>query len=152
MNLDLLPPTITVEHAGELLGLSRSAAYRAADRGELPTIRFGRRLFVPTPKLLALLGGARDDPRDEARERRPPAEVIDEPKLDEPLRRSRTLPRRRARHPSTPQGRRDRRSRRARPHMVIGHGRWVSLARRGGLMDLRPTDRSLEARVGARSQ
>ena len=55
-DLDVLPPTITVEHAGDLLGLSRSAAYRAADRGELPTIRFGRRLFVPTPKLLALLG------------------------------------------------------------------------------------------------
>lgn len=51
-----LPPTISVEEAGRVLGLSRSAAYRAADRGELPTIRLSGRLYVPTPKLLAMLG------------------------------------------------------------------------------------------------
>lgn len=50
------PATMTVEEAGELLGLSRSSAYRAAARGELPTLRFGRRLIVPTRRLLALLG------------------------------------------------------------------------------------------------
>ncbi len=51
-----LPPTISVEHAGRLLGLSRRSAYRAVERGELPVLRFGRRLVVPTAKLLALLG------------------------------------------------------------------------------------------------
>jgi excisionase family DNA binding protein len=51
-----LPPTISVEHAAKLLGVSRSAAYRAAASGELPTISFGRRLLVPTSRLLALLG------------------------------------------------------------------------------------------------
>jgi excisionase family DNA binding protein len=51
-----LPTVITVEQAGELLRLGRSAAYEAARRGELPTMRFGRRLLVPTGKLLALLG------------------------------------------------------------------------------------------------
>lgn len=56
MNLEELPPVLTVERAGELLGLARSSAYRAAARGELPTVRFGRRLVVPTAKLLALLG------------------------------------------------------------------------------------------------
>lgn len=56
MKVESLPPTITVEHAGELLGLSRSSAYRAATRGEIPTIRIGRRLLVPTAKLLAMLG------------------------------------------------------------------------------------------------
>lgn len=81
MDLDALPPTITVEDAGELLGLSRSAAYRAADKGELPTIRFGRRLFVPTPKLLKLLGGGSDEMRADEPERRPPADLIDEPEL-----------------------------------------------------------------------
>lgn len=81
MDLDVLPPTITVEEAGELLGLSRSAAYRAADKGDLPTIRFGRRLFVPTPRLLTLLGVERDEVGDEEQERRPPAEVIAEPEL-----------------------------------------------------------------------
>ena len=48
-------PVITVEEAGRLLGLGRSAAYEAARRQEIPTLRFGRRLLVPTAKLLALL-------------------------------------------------------------------------------------------------
>jgi excisionase family DNA binding protein len=51
-----LPPTISVQHAARLLGVSRSAAYRAAARGQLPTITFGRRLLVPTRPLLELLG------------------------------------------------------------------------------------------------
>jgi excisionase family DNA binding protein len=51
-----LPPTISVERAAKLLGLSRSAAYRAAATGQLPTISFGRRLLVPTSRLLEMLG------------------------------------------------------------------------------------------------
>lgn len=51
-----LPPTIGVEEAGELLGMCRSSAYRAAQRGEIPTIRLNGRLHVPTARLLALLG------------------------------------------------------------------------------------------------
>lgn len=47
---------IQVEEAARLLGLGRSSAYEAARRGELPTIRMGRRLMVPVPQLLALLG------------------------------------------------------------------------------------------------
>lgn len=50
------PPTITVEQAAELLGVSRSSGYRAAAVGEIPTIRIGRRLLVPTGKLFDLLG------------------------------------------------------------------------------------------------
>ncbi|CAN5732543.1 hypothetical protein BH20ACT11_BH20ACT11_12620 [soil metagenome] len=56
MNLRDLPPTLTVEQAGELLGISRYAAYRAAASGELPVLRLGRRLLVPTPRLLVMLG------------------------------------------------------------------------------------------------
>lgn len=58
MNPDLsgLPPTITVEHAGRLLGLGRSASYEAVRRSELPVLRFGRRLLVPTAQVLAMLG------------------------------------------------------------------------------------------------
>jgi excisionase family DNA binding protein len=47
---------LTVEEAGNLLGLARASAYASAARGELPTRRFGRRLLVPVPALLALLG------------------------------------------------------------------------------------------------
>ncbi len=56
MTLKDLPPTITVEQAGEVLGISRRSAYRAATTGELPTIKLGRRLLVPTARLLDLLG------------------------------------------------------------------------------------------------
>jgi hypothetical protein len=54
--LDEMPPTLSVTSAGEFLGMSPSAAYRAVERGELPTIRLAGRLRVPTPKLLRLLG------------------------------------------------------------------------------------------------
>ena len=45
-----------VPEAGRLLGLSRQSAYEAARRGELPTVRFGRRLIVPKVALERLLG------------------------------------------------------------------------------------------------
>jgi excisionase family DNA binding protein len=51
-----LPPVLSVEEAGRVVGLKRSASYDAARRGELPTITFGRKLLVPTAKLLTLLG------------------------------------------------------------------------------------------------
>jgi hypothetical protein len=52
-----LPPMITVPDAGQILGLkSRSAAYRAAARGELPTIRMYGKLFVPTELVLQKIG------------------------------------------------------------------------------------------------
>lgn len=48
--------TISVEEAAEVLGLGRSGAYAAAKRGELPTLKIGRRLVVPTARLRAMLG------------------------------------------------------------------------------------------------
>jgi hypothetical protein len=50
-----LPALIGVQQACDLLGISRSAGYRAA-AGDLPTIRLGRRLYVPTARLAALIG------------------------------------------------------------------------------------------------
>jgi excisionase family DNA binding protein len=47
---------MTIPEAARLLGISRSAAYRAVARGEIPTIRIGRRLLVPTARLYAMLG------------------------------------------------------------------------------------------------
>jgi len=49
-------PTITVPEAGKILGLSRASAYEAAARGDIPTLRIGRRIVVPTARLLAMLG------------------------------------------------------------------------------------------------
>lgn len=65
MIVDELPPTVTVEKAGEMLGISRRSAYRAAANGQLPTLRLGRRLLVPTAKLLHMLGIA-ESPRPRA--------------------------------------------------------------------------------------
>ncbi|MGI8575305.1 MAG: helix-turn-helix domain-containing protein [Egibacteraceae bacterium] len=60
MSLSELPPTISIERAGEIIGVSRRSAYRAAERGQLPTFRVGRRLLVPTARLLDLLGVSGD--------------------------------------------------------------------------------------------
>ena len=54
--LSQLPALIGVEQACSLLGISRSTGYRAAATGELPTIRFGRRVYVPTARLCELVG------------------------------------------------------------------------------------------------
>lgn len=48
--------TVTVPEAGRYLGFGRDASYRAAERGELPTLRLGRRLVVPVAELLRMCG------------------------------------------------------------------------------------------------
>jgi len=47
--------TVTVEEAARLLGISRSLAYDMARRGQLPTLKFGRRLVVPRRALEGLI-------------------------------------------------------------------------------------------------
>jgi hypothetical protein len=47
---------IGVEDFPRLVGISRSAAYEAARRGDFPVRRVGRRLFVPVPALKRWLG------------------------------------------------------------------------------------------------
>ncbi len=51
-----LQPTLTVEAAGAYLGLGRAQAYAAAGRGDIPTMRVGRRILVPTAILARRLG------------------------------------------------------------------------------------------------
>ncbi len=50
--------TYDIEEAGRLLGLSRPSAYLAAKRGEIPTLRLGRRLVVPKSALEKMLANA----------------------------------------------------------------------------------------------
>jgi excisionase family DNA binding protein len=50
-----LPPTLSVERAAEVLGISRGAAYEAVRTGGIPSVRFGRRILVPTQRLMGLL-------------------------------------------------------------------------------------------------
>jgi hypothetical protein len=52
------PITMSVPEAGRrYFNLSRNAAYAAAERGEIPTIRIGRLLRVPVRALERLLDG-----------------------------------------------------------------------------------------------
>lgn len=60
-------PVLTVEEAGRLLRLSRGSAYEAVRRGDIPTIRIGRRLLVPRARLMAML--EQDAPEKILRER-----------------------------------------------------------------------------------
>lgn len=50
-------PTITVVDAGKLFfGVGRNSAYEAARRGDIPTIKIGRRVMVPVVPLAEKLG------------------------------------------------------------------------------------------------
>jgi excisionase family DNA binding protein len=60
--------TCTVEEAAEMLGIARHTAYQAAARGELPTVRIGRRLLVPLARLNDLLGQREEVTGEEAPE------------------------------------------------------------------------------------
>lgn len=50
-----LPLLIPVPKAAELLGISRAAAYRHANAGDLPAKRLGRRLYIITARLRPLI-------------------------------------------------------------------------------------------------
>jgi excisionase family DNA binding protein len=48
---------VTLTEAAVILRISRGSAYEAARRREIPTIRIGRRLLVPTAALERMLAG-----------------------------------------------------------------------------------------------
>lgn len=50
-----LPALLTVPRAAALLGISRASAYRYAAAGELPTKRYGRRVYVVTNQIRDVL-------------------------------------------------------------------------------------------------
>lgn len=53
------PLTISVPEAGEkYFGIGKNAAYRAAERGEIPTIKVGRLLRVPVAALEKMMESA----------------------------------------------------------------------------------------------
>lgn len=53
--------TYTVREAGEVLGIGRDAAYRAARDGVIPSLKIGRRVVIPRAALLKLLGEVRGE-------------------------------------------------------------------------------------------
>jgi excisionase family DNA binding protein len=51
-----LPPVLTVKETARLLRLSRSAAYRRIEAGQIEAFKLGERWFVPTAPLKRKLG------------------------------------------------------------------------------------------------
>ena len=50
--------TVTIPEAAKRLGIGRNQCYEAARRGDIPTIRIGKRYLVPLAALERLLQGA----------------------------------------------------------------------------------------------
>jgi excisionase family DNA binding protein len=49
-----------VEEVSELLGMGLNQTYQAIARGEIPSLKIGRRILVPRQKLLDMLNGGTD--------------------------------------------------------------------------------------------
>ena len=49
--------TYSVEEVAEMLGIARNNAYERVRRGDIPSIRMGRRLLIPRERFHALLNG-----------------------------------------------------------------------------------------------
>jgi hypothetical protein len=68
VNLAGLPPTLPIWHDDPdepsarafFPTVGRGTLYEAARRGELPTIKLGRRLLCPTARLLELVGAPQE--------------------------------------------------------------------------------------------
>lgn len=55
--------TLSIDEVAEILGISRGLVYGLVARGELPSIRFGRRILVPTRAVDELVNAyARPEP------------------------------------------------------------------------------------------
>jgi excisionase family DNA binding protein len=55
---------LSVEQAGSILGLGRTAAYDMVKRGELPVLRVGRRILIPVRALEKLLENGAESHHD----------------------------------------------------------------------------------------
>lgn len=61
--MDSNPKTLSVPDAGRIyFGLCRNSSYEAARRGEIPTLRIGRKLVVPVVALERMLDQAVNAP------------------------------------------------------------------------------------------
>ncbi len=55
--------TMSVESAAKLLGIARGSMYQAVRRGEVPSVRIGRRIVIPRRALERLLSGESEENR-----------------------------------------------------------------------------------------
>ena len=61
------PLTVTVKEAAKILGLSRNSVYAAVHTGQIPSIRVGKRVFVPRVALERMLSQADSRSSDHCR-------------------------------------------------------------------------------------
>jgi excisionase family DNA binding protein len=54
--IEALPAAVPIKQVSEALGISLDLTYAAANNGELPVIKLGRRMLVPKTALLKMLG------------------------------------------------------------------------------------------------
>ncbi len=54
------PLTISVDEAAARLGISRGLAYESVHRGEIPSIRLGRKILVPRQRFEDWLAGEQE--------------------------------------------------------------------------------------------
>ncbi len=59
--LEGLPTVLTIPETAKILRIGRNSAYEAARRGQIPTVKIGKRLLVPRKALEHLLAGAKGD-------------------------------------------------------------------------------------------
>ncbi len=57
MDRELEPKTYTIEEAAALLGIGRGHAYQGAKKGDIPSIKIGKRILVPRAALDRMLAG-----------------------------------------------------------------------------------------------
>jgi excisionase family DNA binding protein len=55
-------PVLSVKEAAALLHINEKTAYAAIARDEIPSVRFGKRVLVPTAALRKMLGLDDDEP------------------------------------------------------------------------------------------
>jgi excisionase family DNA binding protein len=65
-----LPTTLTVEQAARVASISRRHAYHLVNTGEIPSVRLGGAIRIPTRRLLAMLEGASPDGTEELNQER----------------------------------------------------------------------------------
>ena len=65
LNINAHQMVLTVEEAGKFCRLSRNSMYAAIARGELPSIRVGRRILIPRAALVRLLAAGQENLPDD---------------------------------------------------------------------------------------
>jgi len=59
--LEGLPDVLTVQEFAKVMRIGRNSAYEAVRRGDVGSIRIGRRVVIPRVAVLTLLQGAKPD-------------------------------------------------------------------------------------------